>query len=101
MADHQRTPWQAADGFEFAGGGLFGRGNVGIGTEGAFGRFKPDVVAPGTFVVSTRSRAMGHERLFYNPTNDYVTDLSTSLWSSLISVCQHIPRSCPQQRRAV
>src|SRR5438477_4779943 len=31
------------------------RGNVGIGTEGDFGRFKPDVVAPGTFVVSTRS----------------------------------------------
>jgi len=32
------------------------RGNVGIGTEGDFGRFKPDVVAPGTFVVSTRSQ---------------------------------------------
>ena len=31
------------------------RGNVGVGIEGSFGRFKPDVVAPGTFVVSTRS----------------------------------------------
>src|SRR5262249_52482382 len=31
------------------------RGNVGIGVEGAVGRFKPDLVAPGTFVVSTRS----------------------------------------------
>ena len=31
------------------------RGNVGIGIEGEYGRFKPDVVAPGTFVVSTRS----------------------------------------------
>ncbi|HTH47412.1 MAG TPA: S8 family serine peptidase, partial [Candidatus Limnocylindria bacterium] len=31
------------------------RGNVGIGTEGDAGRFKPDVVAPGTFVISTRS----------------------------------------------
>src|SRR5437667_290105 len=31
------------------------RGNVGIGTEGDFGRVKPDVVAPGAFVVSTRS----------------------------------------------
>src|SRR5881628_794222 len=30
------------------------RGNVGIGTEGDFGRVKPDVVAPGAFVVSTR-----------------------------------------------
>lgn len=32
------------------------RGNVGIGLEGSYGRFKPDVVAPGTFLVSTRSR---------------------------------------------
>lgn len=31
------------------------RGNVGRGLEGEFGRFKPDVVAPGTFVVSARA----------------------------------------------
>ncbi len=31
------------------------RGNVGIGSEGEFGRFKPDVVAPGSFLVSARS----------------------------------------------
>ena len=31
------------------------RGNVGIGIEGVSGRFKPDVVAPGAMVVSTRS----------------------------------------------
>jgi subtilisin-like proprotein convertase family protein len=31
------------------------RGNVGPGVEGEFGRFKPDVVAPGAFVVSTRA----------------------------------------------
>jgi subtilisin-like proprotein convertase family protein len=31
------------------------RGNVGVGVEGEFGRFKPDVVAPGVFIVSTRS----------------------------------------------
>ncbi len=31
------------------------RGNVGIGIEGPFGRFKPDLVAPGTFIISTRS----------------------------------------------
>src|SRR5208282_5480485 len=30
-------------------------GNVGIGTEGEFGRFKPDVVAPGVFTVSCRA----------------------------------------------
>jgi subtilisin-like proprotein convertase family protein len=33
------------------------RGNVDPGIEGPFGRFKPDLVAPGTFVVSTRSNA--------------------------------------------
>lgn len=31
------------------------RGNVGIGTEGKLGRCKPDLVAPGTFVISARS----------------------------------------------
>ncbi|HZI31276.1 MAG TPA: S8 family serine peptidase, partial [Candidatus Binatia bacterium] len=31
------------------------RGNVGIGLEGEFGRYKPDLVAPGTFIVSARS----------------------------------------------
>ena len=31
------------------------RGNVGIGLEGDFGRFKPDLTAPGTFIISTRS----------------------------------------------
>ena len=52
------------------------RGNVGIGTEGDFGRFKPDVVAPGTFVVSTRSQQW-NERAYYNPTNyhfDFIED---------------------------
>ncbi len=32
------------------------RGNVGYGTEGDFGRFKPDLVAPGSFLVSARSK---------------------------------------------
>ena len=44
------------------------RGNVGIGTEGSYGRFKPDVVAPGTFVVSTSSQ-FNHEwdtNAYYN-----------------------------------
>ncbi len=33
-----------------------GRGNVEPGVEGRFGRFKPDVVAPGAFTLSTRSK---------------------------------------------
>lgn len=35
--------------------GFSSRGNVGIGLEGPAGRFKPDVVAPGTFIVSSRA----------------------------------------------
>ena len=50
--------------------GYSSRGNVGIGTEGPFGRFKPDVVAPGSFVVSTRSQQWD-EAAYYNPTNFY------------------------------
>ena len=45
------------------------RGNTGIGTEGNAGRFKPDVVAPGTFVVSTRSGQ------YVDPTQDIETDI--------------------------
>ena len=45
------------------------RGNVGIGTEGASGRFKPDLVSPGTFVVSTRSSEWD-TNAYYNVTND-------------------------------
>jgi subtilisin-like proprotein convertase family protein len=35
--------------------GMSARGNVGIGIEGPFGRFKPDVIAPGGMLVSTRN----------------------------------------------
>jgi subtilisin family serine protease/subtilisin-like proprotein convertase family protein len=45
------------------------RGNVGVGIEGDFGRFKPDIVAPGTFVISARS-AQWNQLAYYNPTND-------------------------------
>ena len=48
------------------------RGNVGVGTEGTFGRFKPDVVAPGTFVVSTRS-SQWDTNAYFNPTNVEIT----------------------------
>ncbi|MGD1083800.1 MAG: S8 family serine peptidase, partial [Verrucomicrobiota bacterium] len=34
---------------------LSSAGNVDFGTEGPFGRFKPDVVAPGIFIISARS----------------------------------------------
>ena len=65
-------------------------GNVGVETEGANGRFKPDVVAPGSFVVSTRSEQWD-EIAYYNPTNynitvvsDYVDAGSENFYSLLV-----------------
>jgi subtilisin-like proprotein convertase family protein len=46
--------------------GSSSRGNVGIGEEGLFGRFKPDLVAPGAFTVSTRS-TQWDTNAYYNP----------------------------------
>ncbi len=45
-----------------------GRGNVGIEIEGPNGRFKPDVVAPGVFVISDRSSTWDMNA-YYNPSN--------------------------------
>jgi len=70
-----------------------GRGNVGVYVEGNYGRFKPDVVAPGTFVVSTRS-AQWDQAAYYNPTsylssvfNDEVVDPGgTNLWLNAVFI---------------
>ena len=48
------------------------RGNVGIDLEGQYGRFKPDVMAPGTFVISTAS-SQWNQQAYYDPTNDSTT----------------------------
>ena len=44
------------------------RGNVGAGVEGTAGRFKPDVAAPGTFVVAARSGEW-NQAAYYASTN--------------------------------
>ena len=44
------------------------RGNVGVNVEGLYGRFKPDVVSPGTFVISDASTTWD-TNAYYNPTN--------------------------------
>jgi subtilisin-like proprotein convertase family protein len=62
------TPWEDGTSSDNEVAGYSARGNVGIGTEGDFGRFKPDVVAPGSFVVSTRSSEWD-QLAYYNPTN--------------------------------
>ncbi|HEU6449022.1 MAG TPA: S8 family serine peptidase [Verrucomicrobiae bacterium] len=63
--------WQPGTDSSFQVAGYSARGNVGIGTEGDFGRFKPDIVAPGSFVVSLRSEQWD-TNAYYNPTN-YIT----------------------------
>ena len=64
-------PWQTMTDASDEVAAFSSRGNVGVGVEGDNGRFKPDVVAPGTFVISTRStqwdtntyyQARDHER---------------------------------------
>lgn len=64
-------PWKEMTSSESQVAWFSSRGNVGIGVEGDFGRFKPDLVAPGTFVVSTRS-AQWDEIEYYNPTNHHI-----------------------------
>jgi subtilisin-like proprotein convertase family protein/subtilisin family serine protease len=65
---NKSTPWKNMTSSANHVAGFSARGNVGIGIEGPFGRFKPDVVAPGTFVISTRSLDWDEEE-YYNPTN--------------------------------
>jgi subtilisin-like proprotein convertase family protein len=62
-------PWMAGTDSSNAVASFSSRGNVGIGVEGDFGRFKPDVVAPGTFVVSTTEKDHWDQKAYYNPTN--------------------------------
>lgn len=65
------TSWadETSTGYRVA--GFSSRGNVGVGIEGPVGRYKPDVCAPGTFTLSTRSEQWDIGTYFYqNPTND-------------------------------
>ena len=61
-------PWLGLTDTNNAVAAFSSRGNVGIGIESDFGRFKPDVVAPGTFVVSARSTEWD-QAAYYRPTN--------------------------------
>jgi subtilisin-like proprotein convertase family protein len=57
------------------------RGNVGVQTEGASGRFKPDVITPGSFVISTRSQQWD-EAAYYSQTNYHQQALLNQLVTS-------------------
>lgn len=78
---NKTTPWKAMTSSSSEVASFSSRGNVGIGVEGDFGRFKPDVVAPGTFVVSTRSTTWD-ERAYYNPTSHSVVTFENQVISS-------------------
>ena len=71
------APWQAETSTSYRIAGFSSRGNVGINTEGLYGRFKPDVVTPGTSIISTRSSQWDINAYFYqSPTNFNVQDIS-------------------------
>jgi subtilisin-like proprotein convertase family protein/sugar lactone lactonase YvrE len=68
-------PWLKMTDTSYQVAGYSSRGNVGIGVEGTYGRYKPDVVAPGSFVVSTRSSEWDTNS-YFDPTNDHSTTLT-------------------------
>ena len=72
LNSNQSAVWQPETDTGYQVWRLSSRGNVGIGLEGQFGRYKPDLVAPGTFVISTRS-AQWDTEAYYNPTNNRYT----------------------------
>jgi subtilisin family serine protease/subtilisin-like proprotein convertase family protein len=84
-------PWQQSTDSRDQVASFSSRGNVGIGIEGDFGRFKPDVVAPGTFVVSTRSTEWD-QAAYYNPTShifeshSFLLVPTNGLWSSPVFI---------------
>ncbi len=67
------TPWKFGTDSSDQVAAYSSRGNVGVGVEGENGRFKPDVVAPGSWVISTRS-SQWDQKDYYNPTNYYFDD---------------------------
>ncbi len=78
--------------------GYSSRGNVGIGTEGTYGRFKPDVVAPGTFVVSTRS-SQWDTNAYYNPTNVQTTTYTDQMVATNALIYYNVHGAAECRRR--
>jgi subtilisin-like proprotein convertase family protein len=78
-------PWTAQSDSTTEVASFSSRGNVGIGLESDFGRFKPDVVAPGSWVISARS-GQWDEQAYYNPTSHiyatyrYVVANTNAIW---------------------
>ncbi|HWX22667.1 MAG TPA: S8 family serine peptidase [Candidatus Binatia bacterium] len=78
------TPWLAATDSTNQVAAFSSRGNVGRGLEGEFGRFKPDLVAPGTFIISTRS-AQWDQAACYAQSNNLFTASPDTNYSVVLS----------------
>lgn len=65
------TPWLPLTDSSNQVASFSSRGNVGLGVEGLCGRFKPDVVAPGTFLASTRSTTWD-QVAYYSASNNFL-----------------------------
>ncbi len=93
-------PWQAETATDYRVAGFSSRGNVGIGIEGTFGRYKPDVCAPGTFVISTRSEQWDIGTYFYqDPTNNQLqlfTGFSVKPGSKVVRPFPTVPTNAVQ-----
>src|SRR6266700_1510443 len=89
------TPWFEMTDSDDQVAGFSSRGNVGIGIEGDFGRFKPDVVAPGTFVVSTRSKTWD-EMSYYTSNRTQVALNLTLDTNALFSNVIFVPANAVQ-----
>ncbi|MGA3283012.1 MAG: S8 family serine peptidase [Verrucomicrobiota bacterium] len=86
-------PWKTNTSTTFRIAGLSSRGNVGIGTEGTFGRYKPDVVAPGTSIISTRSSQWDIGTYFFqSPTNIAVRDISVTVQTNTLAGPLRFPK---------
>lgn len=78
-------PWLGETDDPTAVPGFSSSGNVGIGTEGTFGRYKPDVVGPGTFAVSCRSSEWDTNS-YYHPISVTTYDFPDFLPTNSVSV---------------
>ncbi len=76
------TPWLPLTDSSNQVASFSSRGNVGLGIEGLSGRFKPDVVAPGTLIISTRSTSWD-QTAYYSSSNDLL-NLGSNANSSLV-----------------
>lgn len=78
------TPWLGLTDATNQVAGFSARGNVGIGIEGESGRFKPDVVAPGTFIISARS-GQWDQAAYYSQVNNALTSAPDANYGEVLS----------------